>query len=908
VPVDYTICYKARKNKRGGGVAAVFKKWLSYKCIALPDFKTFECIAICFSGFRGRVTLFTVYRPPLIEGRSNLNEFFNEMSDLMELAIAREESVYIHGDFNLHLDCDNSTTEKFDRLMMEFSLTQLVSGPTHISGHTLDVVITKQGNKCTEAVDVDKINLSDHYPIRYSVKHVQRGHGRRETYIRSWKTIDMAEFNRDLAQMLDANIRDAVSCVKLLDDIHSCLLATVDKHAPLKKIVVKDRPNTPWYTKSLRDLKRETRHYERRWRRYGRPDDEFAYRHCFSRQVAEVERTKRDYYLEAIRSGRNNQKATYTILNNLVKPRKCVTLPVHDSEEDLCNRFCKFFDNKIKTIRQELDKSSNSETSTTEDYLLKEDIIALAAFEEVNEDELKKIMMKMSDKTCPLDPVPTKLLKQCQVLMPFLTVFINLSLRTGTVPDRLKLAIIVPLLKKLLLDPEILSNFRPVSKLSFISKLIEKVVHLQFTSHLITNKLLDKFQSAYKDGHSTETALARVHNDITVTLDAGGIVILLLLDMTAAFDTIDHEKLLQRLEDCCAVRGTAHKWFTSYLTNRKQAVRINNAMSDWTSVESGVPQGSILGPVLFSVFMHPLGRLLDSLGLDYHVYADDTQVYMKIDSADMANMGAVTDELEIKMDTIRGWLLENKLKLNESKSELIVMSSPAMFGAIENMRLRVGDQYLEPSSCVKDLGILFDRSLNFENAISEVVKKSYASIAMIYRIRRYLDEESTKKLVHNLIMSRLDYANVLYTGLPVASLSRLQKVQNSAARMVKKVHRMESATPLMYELHWLPVCMRVKFKLLVLTHKAIHHNTPIYLAELLDRRVLRHPRTHQMNLLETKDYSKKTIGPRAFSVAAPLEWNTLPTDLRSTTCISVFKRKLKTFLFRRYYVAKLNVN
>ena len=225
----------------------------------------------------------------------------------------------------------------------------------------------------------------------------------------------------------------------------------------------------------------------------------------------------------------------------------------------------------------------------------------------VTEDTVRKTMLKMSPKTCDLDCMPTSLIFECtDELLPALTNVINVSLSAGTVLKCLKKAIVKPLLKKPSLDPNILKNFRPVSNLSFVSKLLEKIVLSQLLAHLDHNNLWHDFQSAYRPHHSTETALLRVFNDLLTAGDTDQISILTLLDLSAAFDTIDHDLLLCRLKHVFGVTDVALSFFRSYLEDREQVVSVLGYESVSSSLLHGVPQGSVLGPILFLLYTQPL--------------------------------------------------------------------------------------------------------------------------------------------------------------------------------------------------------------------------------------------------------------------------------------------------------------
>ncbi|KAJ0015514.1 hypothetical protein NQD34_009134 [Periophthalmus magnuspinnatus] len=280
----------------------------------------------------------------------------------------------------------------------------------------------------------------------------------------------------------------------------------------------------------------------------------------------------------------------------------------------------------------------------------------------------------MSATNCPLDLVPTKLLKKVfSTVGPSLLVLVNICLSSGCVPSAFKHAIVRPLLKKPNLDSSVLSNFRPVSNLSFISKILEKIVFIQLQSFLDENSILEKFQSGFRSRHSTESALLKVHNDIALSVDAKCPVVLVLLDLTAAFDTVDHSVLLSRLNHHVGIRGAALEWFTSYLTNRTFSVQIGELSSSTASLFCGVPQGSILGPVLFSLYMLPLGSIIAKYKLAFHCYADDIQIYLPI----MSRKHDALESLFKCIADIKLWLGQNFLHLNEEKTEYILFGDSA---------------------------------------------------------------------------------------------------------------------------------------------------------------------------------------------------------------------------------------
>ena len=285
--------------------------------------------------------------------------------------------------------------------------------------------------------------------------------------------------------------------------------------------------------------------------------------------------------------------------------------------------------------------------------------------------EVSNLLKKSAHKTCGLDPIPTQLLKKCSsVTIPVLTNIINKTLKEG-MPTAMRVASVTPILKKPHLDAEVLKNYRPISNLSFVSKLTKKIVAERLISHLQNKNLQEPLQSAYRKHCSTETALLKVQDDILENLDKRKGVVLLLLDLSAAFDTVDHGTLINTLENEVGVTGECLAWIQSYLEERQHRVIINNSRSDSRTLKCGVPQGSVLGPLLFSIYTIPLAAIMRKHGILYHLYADDTQLYLEFSLSDTTSRDNDIPRLELCIKEIRTWMRLNMLKPNDDKTELL---------------------------------------------------------------------------------------------------------------------------------------------------------------------------------------------------------------------------------------------
>ena len=331
---------------------------------------------------------------------------------------------------------------------------------------------------------------------------------------------------------------------------------------------------------------------------------------------------------------------------------------------------------KIATIRANLSEAvADSEFSHSNDFHLPPDCW-MTTLKPATEEEILKIIGYTASKTCELDPIPTWLLKKCiDSLIPVITKIVNLSFETSTMPSNLKEAILAPLLKKMTLDGEIFKNFRPISNLAYISKLIERIVAVRLLDHLTSNELNEIFQSAYKKFCSTETATLKVQNDILMAIDKQQCVILILLDLSAAFDTVDHDQLLSCMSARLGITDDAIKWFRSYLTDRTQCVNFNGNRSSKHILKYGVPQGSVLGPILFVIYILPIGDILRKYGVHFHIYADDTQIYMSFESSQQNGLENTVLILQQCVAEIRAWMGRKFLKFNDDKTEVIIFGS-----------------------------------------------------------------------------------------------------------------------------------------------------------------------------------------------------------------------------------------
>uniref|UniRef100_A0A8C1UV32 Reverse transcriptase domain-containing protein n=1 Tax=Cyprinus carpio TaxID=7962 RepID=A0A8C1UV32_CYPCA len=467
------------------------------------------------------------------------------------------------------------------------------------------------------------------------------------------------------------------------------------------------------------------------------------------------------------------------------------------------------------------------------------------------------MVLKLKASTSRVDRIPSCLFKSCfDSLSPVVLRIINNSLCTGVVPAALKTAAVTPVPKTNNMDFNNLNKFRPISNLPFLGKILEQTVASQLFSHLSSNDLFEPFQSGFRKLHSTETALVKVTNDLLMASDSGRLSILILLDLSAAFDTIDHSILITRLETIFGVSDSALKWFKSYLSDRKQFVAMGDCKSEVGVVHCGVPQGSVLGPLLFSTYIFPFGQLLRTLGLNFHFYADDTQIYIhsKLD----VNMPVSL--LSQCFTEIKKWMYEIFLCLNSDKTEVMLIGSPHQLRKAESITLSVDGSALQFQTKLKNLGVIFDANLTFDHYVRNTVKASFFHLRNIAKLRPMLTFSVAEKLINTFVFSRIDYCHALLAGVSKATLNKLQLVQNSAARILTRTCAREHITPILEKLHWLPVSFHIDFKILMLTYKALNNLAPQYLCEFLTPYTPTHAlRSSEAGLLTVQTTRLKSI-------------------------------------------------
>ena len=902
--MGFSIIHNYRKDRRGGGTAVIFRSSckLSVENISL-SFQSFELTTAIIKTASAKILIVVMYRTgPL------LAKFNQELDLLLAEITGKFDHIILGGDLNIHFDqhSTNKVTEHTLDTLASFGFHKIVSEPTHIGGGSLDqIFIYSLTSELTASnINVDKDNNlgSDHFPVYCEFNITLCKKYFKTIQYRKIKEIDADTFSTQLASAADAIYDLEGSFGDLLSELSSSTLSMLEDHAPIleKRVAVVDK--APWFDKEYRELRKVRRRAERSYKSEKDPLLKIKLKAAHKKLCQEASSLaldkKKEYLGHLIQNSGGNPRTLYAVVNKQLDRKQENPLPnFTDNMAELATSFNEFFVNKIDAIRQNIELSCPADL--TDEFNCNN---CLSEFEPTNIEEITEIIDDCGVKCAPADLLPTGLYKDnLGLLLPLIVKLVNLSLSTGNV-DGVKLADIVPLLKDGSLDPNILKNYRPVSNLTFIGKLIERVVLRRLNEHLTRNDLHCPDQFAYKKNHSTETLLIKIVNDLLIATDEKSATVVMLLDLSAAFDTVDHNLLLNILEREIGLRGTVLAWFRSFLTGRTQRIRLGKITSDTIVIKFGVPQGSVLGPVLFNLYIRSIYGSVKKLGFKIFGYADDHQIIKSFRSTEQSTV--LSTQLENCFDVIKRWMSKFFLQLNDAKTQIIVVGSNKVLNSIHIKGVNLGSgTTIRFISAVKNLGIHMDDKLTFEKQILELKKKCFRTIRNIRKIKFILTTEQTKVIVNSLVVSCLDYCNSLFFGASEKILHQLQLIQNAAAKAVTGKYKHDHMEDDLRKLHWLDVKKRIVFKLALLAHKAVIGLAPEYLQNMF----LYSHHGHSLKLIVP--YASSHAGRKSFSIVGPKIYNNLPVSVKMCVSLDMFKVCLKTYLFNlsHYDLEKLYI-
>ena len=914
---NYIAYNRPRVTKTIGGGVCIFVKD-KYKCTQQKknQHSSFESISILCSISNlpsQKLKVVSIYRKEAVKFSIFLNEFTKFVQDM----VLSKYPFVIAGDFNIQMNnADHSYTKRFTKFCQthNLNLSNVPSSKTHVAGNTIvfllsDSIASSLITECS--VDYDAPGgISHHYPVAYTFKTTLQCRQLAVSRAKhSFINFIIDDFKIDLSKSL----KDMQFCSTFeskLNTFQEHLHTCYNNHAPLHVTNISYNERPKWMDHEYIEQRAIRRKLERIFKRTNYSQDEINFK-LQRTKCALMVSTKRDgLYTASFKAFKGDIKAQFAMFERLVgkSPKHSVQnmpdIDAYGNSFNLASSFNNYFMDKVSNIQKHIQSEQQLQQSSNQNCLTclpnnannindHGTVQYLTSFKLCDHDELKEIVISSAIKTTFLiDPLPSDLMSQClDALMPHLLDLVNTSLLTGSI-DGVKFSFVRPLLKQFDLDVSEFSSYRPISNLSFISKLVERVVAKRLNEHMTINNLHVDSQHGYKTGHSTETLLIKFINDLLVAVDQNRGVVVLLIDLSSAFDTVQHSILLKILKSMY-IDGTALNWFQSFLCGRSQAVVIDDVFSEWLTVTCGVPQGSVLGPILFNIYCRHIDTVFEQCGFVSSSYADDNS---GIKSFALFNqLDTLYNDVPNCLEKLKHYMIQSHLKLNDNKTEILVFGSSKF-----KDQVLLHGTFLKSGECIrfcdkaKYLGVLFDTMLTFEDQIQKVTSMSYTSMRNISSIKSCLSKSNLETFVHAFISSHLDYCNIIYIGLPRKLLSKLQKLQNAAIRLIFKVRARHPVSSLYFKLHWLNIDQRITFKALLFVYKCVNGLAPNVLKALVKIR------NSESLTLQTTYFPKTKFGRRAFVYYAPKYWNAIPVNIRCIRDINIFKTSLKSYLLLHY--------
>ena len=539
----------------------------------------------------------------------------------------------------------------------------------------------------------------------------------------------------------------------------------------------------------------------------------------------------------------------------------------------------------VSKLRMPLNMFSTNSTSLKNFYMNKNVVPNSFILEQVSEQFVNSELSHLNINKCPgYDGIQAKFLKDAaSEIKGVVTYLINLSIFTNIFPDELKYAKVKPLFKKN--EKTEVENYRPVSILSIISKILEKAVHIQLERYLTQKNLLYSYQSGFRKGYSTDTCLINLLDYIRSSISEGDYVGMVMLDLQKAFDTVNHTILCEKLK----LMGVGCvDWFTSYLSNRKQIVTIDNISSNPGSITCGVPQGSILGPLLFLCYIHDMCL---SISCKLLLYADDsTLLVCGKDTEEIA------DILSNNLNSCSDWLVDNKLSLHLGKTEAILFGSKRKLKKGNNFQVKCNDTTIKNVNNVKYLGLTLDDNMSGESIVHNILKKASCRLKFLYRYSNILNLKSRKTLCFALIQCHFDYScSSWYSGINKDLKQRLQIMQNKMIRYILNLNsRSHLGCSEFEKLDMLNVSDRVKQNKLNHVHRIWNRTGPHYMRENFDR--LCDIESRNCTRASANNFflpRVKQQGTNTFFYSGIKDWNSLPASIKQIKEEESFRNRVK---------------
>ena len=888
-PVGYKLRCAPRpshmRRGRGGGVAFYYKSNMRVRFLAHPR-ADIEQMWLSLRVNGKKILVGTAYRPQWV----NIDNFIDALTDSLTVFSDHDYCILL-GDFNVNLLNASSTDSlKINNFISTLNLRQVVNAPTHtsISNETLiDLVCT---NCPVRDVTVTNITGSlGHAMINVNIKILKPKVASRLITYRPLRDIDLDLFNKDLEAMDWESVCDVDSVDNMVDRFNSLVLSLFDVYAPVKSKRIKQDTTLPWMTNNVKYMIYLRNQAHNEFRRSGAESDKRYYKDMRELVTSSVYYEKRAYFNQLVNTCCNDSKTFWKNIKSkiLTNPSKSNCLPDVFSNADAIN------DHFLAVPGQ--DRYSISDLTFFEYHRYGDSTFKL---DTVSERVVAKYISSITSNALGKDGISRDMLILCLPrVLNVITSIINSSITSGRVPRQWKESLVSPLPK--VDNPSNLKQLRPISILPYLSKILEKTIFIQLNRYIESNGVLPPLQSGFRRGRGTATALLDVTDNILSDQDEGRGTILTLLDFSRAFDCLSIPLLLSKL----SYYGLDHhavSWFDSYLSERFQSVKLTAAdgstsISEPKLVCRGVPQGSIIGPLLFIVYTADLTRYIKNS--KYHCYADDVQLYI---SCTPNNIAAAVHKMNEDLDGIALWAERNSLMLNAEKSKFLVLGSNSQICRISesNPSICILGQTVGQVKEARNLGIIFDGQLRFEKHVMSLVSKCFYRLKVLYKIRNLLSENARIKLCESLVLSVLNYGDVVYGPRLLSVTMRLiQRVQNACCRFCFAVPRRSHITPYLNRASMLNMASRRQLHLASLMFDVVTFGKPEYLYTKLRFPHCQNAYGSRAARLPLLVHGHRTVAfEGSFRYQATKCWNNIPPPIRELTSKMSFKKHMKIFL------------
>jgi hypothetical protein len=875
----------------GGGVALYIKQELMYQqhTFATELEPGIEALCVVLKVKRRRLGLCVVYRPPDVR-YTCLASLFHSL--FVDLAV-QVNSVICIGDTNVDLKSKTSCESKYlRRLLKETNTIQLINEPTRVtatSATLLDHIIVDKSAEIKRNGVVDAPSISDHrgkaitdHKLIYCEFILKKE--KMEPKIiryRDFSRFNVQEAVKELSEMDWKGIMEIKGVDNIENAITSKILKVYDTHAPITNKKVTKR-NAPWRNNEIKELiKKKNKLRNKYWKSRSERDWE-TYKSTRNELNKSIWRAKKNYFTDKISSTKNS-KDFWTCLKQCDVHNKGETQIVHDFNINEINKYFAEMGSDVvinnDTLRLFMNNRQNND-------------IAEFKFVAVTEEAVKAEMNTIKSKAVGSDEISIEMIK---TVSPFalesICYLINESLKDGVFPQAWKESIVRPLPKAT--GPTSVEQLRPISILPAISKILEKIVIKQINEFVNAHKLLPKLQSGFRKNYSTCTALTNLFSDMIDNRDKGRYSSLVMLDYSKAFDSMDHDMLIAKMH-YFGFSDEATAWFRSYLKDRLQVTRLGSETSVPLTKQRGVPQGSCLGPILYTLYTADFPNCVKHCTA--HLYADDSQLLL---SYEPELMREAFDQINTDLQNILKWSVDNGLKLNSNKCTVLHTAPLDLVQTLKNRGVSISLDSGSLAVCdqVKTLGVVLDKGLTFTDHVTYASQRALGRLRGLYRFRSLLPEAAKVQIVQSLILSVFSYCFPAYgNSLSREDLGRIQKLQNSAVRFIFCLKRSDHVSPYREAVKLLPMETVCRILTCCMTHRVLTSREPDYLCERLSSRdEVSERRTRHGGRLHFPRVNLE-FGRRSFSYFGPQLYNELPDSLKllSTNC---FKLKLKEMFF-----------